>query len=154
MTSATATIPRQTHHSVTAASPARAQIGALKCWKDTRLALTPFVVLGASGALADDMRMPMNGKDIKWGPAPPFFPKGAEFAVLLGDPSKNGLYVVRLKKPAGYNISFSNHDRNQKVPAMAPTSESNAKTQADALTFLSEIVSAKRQGHHVRRLPQ
>ena len=45
---------------------------------------------------------------------------------------------------------FSNHDRNQKNPAMAPTSKSNARTQADALTFFSEIVSAEREGHHVR----
>ena len=109
MSNATATIPRQTHYSVTAAafepaSPGRTQTGALKSWKDTmpsRLALMAFVVLGVSGALADDMKMPMNGKDIKWGPAPPFFPKGAEFAVLSGDPSKDGLYVVRLKMPAG-----------------------------------------------------
>jgi hypothetical protein len=52
--------------------------------------------------------------------------------------------------PAGYNIAFSNHDRSQKVPAMAPTSESNARTQAGALSFFSEIVGAERQGHHVR----
>jgi hypothetical protein len=46
--------------------------------------------------------------------------------------------------------SFRNQDRNQKVPAMAPTSESNARMQADALTFLSENGSGERQGHHVR----
>jgi len=82
MTKATVTIPRLFDYSVTAAAselapPAesRAQRGALKSWKvsmSSRLALMAFVVLGASGALADDMKMPMNGKDIKWGPAPPF----------------------------------------------------------------------------------
>ena len=103
MTNATMTIPRQADYSVTAAaselaSPpeSRDQTGALKSWKlsmSSRLALMAFVVLSASGALAGDMKMPMNGKDIKWGPVPPFFPKGAEFAVLSGDPSKDGLYV-------------------------------------------------------------
>ena len=78
----------------------------------SRLALMAFVVLGASGALADDMKTPMNGTDIKWGPAPPFFPKGAEFAVLSGDPSKDGLYVVRLKMPAGYKIPAHNSPDN------------------------------------------
>src|SRR6478672_279437 len=105
MINSTATIARQAHYSVTAAaselaSPARTQTGALKSWKDTmssRFALMAFDVLGASGALADDMKMPMNGKDIKWGPAPPSLPKGAEFAVLSGDPGKDGPYVVRLK---------------------------------------------------------
>jgi hypothetical protein len=52
--------------------------------------------------------------------------------------------------PAGYNIAFSNHGRSQKVSAMAPTSESNAGTQAGALSVFSEIVGAERQGHHVR----
>src|SRR6266853_4155231 len=127
MTNATATIARQAHYSVTAAasepaSPARTQTGALKSWKDTmssRLALMAFVVLGVSGALADDMKMPMNGKDIKWGPAPPFFPKGAEFAVLSGDPSKDGLYVVRLKMPAGYRIPAHNHPTTENVTVLS-----------------------------------
>ena len=115
MTEVTVTIPRQAEHSVTAAASelaSRAQAGALKSWKNTmssRLALMAFVVLGASGALADDMKMPMNGKDIKWGPAPPSLPKGAEFAVLSGDPGKDGPYVVRLKMPAGYKIPAHNH---------------------------------------------
>ena len=131
MINSTATIARQAHYSVTAAasepaSPAqsRAQTDALKSWKDTmssRLALMAFVVLGASGALADDMKTPMNGKDIKWGPAPPFFAKGAEFAVLSGDPSKDGLYVVRLKMPAGYKIPAHNHPTTENVTVVSGT---------------------------------
>jgi len=78
-----------------------------------------FVALGASGAFADDMKMPMNGKDIKWGPAPPFFPKGAEFAVLSGDPGKDGLYVVRLKMPAGYKIPAHNHPTTENVTVVS-----------------------------------
>jgi len=71
--------------------------------------------------LADDMKMPMNGKDIKWGPVPPFFPfpKGAEFAVLSGDPSKDGLYVVRLKMPAGYKIPAHNHPTTENVTVVS-----------------------------------
>ena len=84
----------------------------------SRLAFLAFV-LGASGALADDMKMPMNGKDIKWGPAPPFFPKGAEFAVLSGDPGKDGLYVVRLKMPAGYKIPAHNHPTTENVTVVS-----------------------------------
>ncbi len=36
---------------------------------------------------------------IQWGPAPPVFPAGAQFAVLAGDPSKPGPFVVRIKAP-------------------------------------------------------
>jgi quercetin dioxygenase-like cupin family protein len=126
MTNATVTILKHADHSVTAeaselASPARAQIGALRTWKVTRLSRLALIafVLGASGALADDMTMPMNGKDIKWGPAPPFFPKGAEFAVLSGDPGKDGLYVVRLKMPAGYKIPAHNHPTTENVTVVS-----------------------------------
>jgi quercetin dioxygenase-like cupin family protein len=125
MTNATVTIPRQADHSVTAAASelaSRAQTSALKSWKVTtssRLALMAFVVLGASGALADDMKMPMNGKDIKWGPPPPSLPKGAEFAVLSGDPGKDGLYVIRLKMPAGYKIPAHNHPTTENVTVVS-----------------------------------
>jgi anti-sigma factor ChrR (cupin superfamily) len=65
------------------------------------------VALGS--ARADDMKMPVNASQIKWEPAPPVLPKGAEFAVLSGDPAKDGPYVVRLKMPTGYRIPAHNH---------------------------------------------
>lgn len=45
-----------------------------------------FLLAGVSPALADDMKMPGNSTDLKWGPAPPALPKGAEITVLSGDP--------------------------------------------------------------------
>jgi hypothetical protein len=44
------------------------------------------IVLACSAAIADDMKMPINAGDLKWGLAPPTLPKGAEIAVLSGDP--------------------------------------------------------------------
>ena len=41
---------------------------------------------------------------IQWGPAPPVFPAGGQFAVIAGDPSKPGPFVVRIKAPDGYRI--------------------------------------------------
>jgi hypothetical protein len=41
---------------------------------------------------------------IQWGPAPAVFPAGAQFAVLAGDPTKPGPFVVRIKTPDGYRI--------------------------------------------------
>ena len=45
-----------------------------------------------------------NPADVKWEPAPPNLPKGAKVAVLYGDPSKPGPYVMRLMTPANYKI--------------------------------------------------
>jgi quercetin dioxygenase-like cupin family protein len=41
---------------------------------------------------------------IQWGPAPPVFQPGAQFAVLAGSPGKPGPFTVRLKFPDGYRV--------------------------------------------------
>jgi hypothetical protein len=51
-------------------------------------------VLAGTSSLADNMPMPVNADGLKWGPAPAVFPKGAQIAVVSGDPFKDGLYVV------------------------------------------------------------
>jgi quercetin dioxygenase-like cupin family protein len=73
----------------------------------------------ATGAVAEDMKMPVNASQLKWGPAPDFIPKGAQVAVLSGDPSKEGLYVVRLKLPAGYKIPAHNHPTAEMVTVIS-----------------------------------
>jgi hypothetical protein len=40
---------------------------------------------------------------VKWS-APAAYAPGAQLAVIKGDPSKEGMYVVRLKVPAGFKI--------------------------------------------------
>ncbi|HWI24001.1 MAG TPA: cupin domain-containing protein [Lysobacter sp.] len=40
----------------------------------------------------------------QWGDAPPALPKGAQAAVLAGDPGKEGVFTIRLKMPAGYRV--------------------------------------------------
>jgi quercetin dioxygenase-like cupin family protein len=64
-------------------------------------------VFSSVAALADGALV--NVSELKWGPAPPVFPRGAQIAVLSGDPSKEGFYVVRLKMPNGYKIPAHNH---------------------------------------------
>jgi quercetin dioxygenase-like cupin family protein len=82
--------------------------------------LTLVLLLGTTtGALAEDMKMPVNASQLKWGPAPDFIPKGAQVAVLSGDPSKEGLYVVRLKVPAGYRIPAHNHPTAEMVTVIS-----------------------------------
>ncbi|WP_024518600.1 cupin domain-containing protein [Bradyrhizobium sp. Tv2a-2] len=78
-----------------------------------------LLLVGATGALADDMKMPVNASQVEWGPAPNFVPEGAQIAVLSGDPSKDGLYVVRLKLPAGYKIAAHNHPTTEMVTVIS-----------------------------------
>src|SRR5262245_29918281 len=46
----------------------------------------------------------MSAADMKWGPAPPGLPAGAQLAVLSGDPGKPGPFAIPLKFPDGYSV--------------------------------------------------
>ena len=61
----------------------------------------------------------VNSADLKWGPAPAVFPKGAQMAVLSGDPGKAGEFVIRLKMPAGYNIPAHHHPTDEYVTVVS-----------------------------------
>lgn len=52
---------------------------------------------------------------LQWGPPPPGIPSGAQAAVLSGDPTKPGLFVVRLKAPAGAKIMPHWHPTDENV---------------------------------------
>jgi anti-sigma factor ChrR (cupin superfamily) len=85
-----------------------------------RLIALAFVLACANTAIAaDDMKTPMNSSDLKWGPAPPALPKGAEMAVLSGDPSKDEPYVIRVKMPSGYKIAAHNHPTTERVTVIS-----------------------------------
>ena len=59
--------------------------------------------------------------EIKWGPAPAIFPKGAEFAVMQGDPSKSDEFTVRLRFPNGYKIPPHTHPTIENVTVLKGT---------------------------------
>src|ERR1700680_1782442 len=80
-----------------------------------------LLLVGTTGALADDMKMPVNASQLEWAPAPNFVPKGAQIAVLSGDPSKDGLYVVRLKVPAGYKVPAHTHPNDENITVISGT---------------------------------
>jgi quercetin dioxygenase-like cupin family protein len=73
-----------------------------------------FSICAASAAFAQ-----VNSPDLKWGPAPAIFPAGAEMAVLAGDPNKAGVFVIRLKMPAGYKVPAHHHPTDEYVTVIS-----------------------------------
>jgi quercetin dioxygenase-like cupin family protein len=73
--------------------------------------LTVFLLILAYPAPAQTPQAAMPGpaKPV-WGPVGPELPKGAEIAVLQGDPAKPALFTVRLKMPQGYILPPHYHD--------------------------------------------
>ena len=59
------------------------------------------------------------GDAIKWGPAPPSLPAGAQGAVLLGSPAKDGPFVIRLKFPAGFIVPPHRHSKDEVVTVIS-----------------------------------
>lgn len=57
--------------------------------------------------------------DVKWGDAPPSLPPGAKAALLDGDPSKAGVFVLRLKLPAGYKMPPHWHPVDERVTVVS-----------------------------------
>jgi len=52
---------------------------------------------------------------LAWGPAPPFLPSGARFALVSGDPGKSGPFEIRLDMPSGYMIPPHTHPTAETV---------------------------------------
>jgi hypothetical protein len=68
-------------------------------------------ICGAAADWCDGCRPTRNGAtdSLKWTAAPPVLPKGAQIAVLYGDPDKAEPFVFRLKFPAGYKVAAHMH---------------------------------------------
>ena len=63
----------------------------------------------------------VSPQEIKWGPAPPSIPPGAQAAVLDGDPGKEGMFALRLKLPKGYHIPPHTHPKPEVVTVLSGT---------------------------------
>lgn len=72
------------------------------------------LIVATTGALAQT-----NPSELKWGPAPPAFPAGAEMAVLSGDPGKAGPFAVRLRVPAGFKVPAHSHPTDEFVTVIS-----------------------------------
>jgi quercetin dioxygenase-like cupin family protein len=76
------------------------------------------LLLTTYAALADDMVV-AHPDTLKWGEAPSVLPKGAQLAVITGDPGKAGSYVIRIKVPAGYQIPAHWHSTAENLTVLS-----------------------------------
>jgi quercetin dioxygenase-like cupin family protein len=94
--------------------------------KSVRLFVTTAILLYAVVAVAQDQKpssshVMVEGAQVKWGPAPPVLNKGAQAAVLSGDPGSAGPFVIRLKLPAGYKVAPHWHPTDENVTVLSGT---------------------------------
>ncbi|UEM19791.1 cupin domain-containing protein [Skermanella mucosa] len=60
-------------------------------------------------------------QEVPWTAAPPILPQGAEAALLYGDPSQEGPFVLRLKLPDKYHIPPHTHPKPELVTVLSGT---------------------------------
>jgi hypothetical protein len=63
----------------------------------------------------------MDAAQLKWTPAPPGLPAGAQMAVVDGDPSKPGPFSLRVKLPDGYTVPPHWHATAENVVVLTGT---------------------------------
>ena len=97
------------------------------------IALCAMIVAPLSAWAQGSKMELLSGPDaVKWGPVPPVFPKGAMIAVLAGDPSKEGPYVVRLKMPANYKVPAHHHPTTEDVTILSGSFHAGMGDKLDA----------------------
>ena len=85
------------------------------------LVIASLLALGAIpmyAIAADDHHATVQAGELKWS-APAAYGKGAQFAVVKGDPTKEGMYVVRLKVPGGFKIPAHTHPNDENVTVLS-----------------------------------
>src|SRR5450432_1049387 len=83
------------------------------------LLLTVVALFAAQPSHAQNAFTP---DQVKWGPASPFLPPGAQLAVIEGDPmAASGDYTIRLKMPTGYKVAPHTHPLRENVTVISGT---------------------------------
>lgn len=61
----------------------------------------------------------VSADDVTFGAGPPHLPAGVEMAVLSGNPGETGVFVLRLKFPAGYVVPPHTHSQDELVTVIS-----------------------------------
>ncbi len=87
----------------------------------TFLGSVAVLAIGAFAAAAEEMggHTMVSPDAVEWSSGPASIPPGAEAAVLFGDPSKEGLFALRLKMPDGYAIAPHTHPKPEVVTVIS-----------------------------------
>ena len=83
---------------------------------------------------ADAIVIVIDAGKIKWGDVPPSLPRGAQMAVLQGDPSKPEPFVLRLKAPANYRIAPHWHSNDENLTVLSGAFHLGMGERADRAT--------------------
>jgi hypothetical protein len=76
---------------------------------------------GCASTVTHAAHLVVTPDQVKWGPAPPSLPPGAQMAALEGDPSKDGRFTIRAKFPDGYRVPPHWHPTDERIVVVQGT---------------------------------
>jgi len=82
-------------------------------------ALAAVLAAPAALALALDDHVLIESDAFEYAPGPASLAEGAQFAVLYGDPSAEGVFAMRLKLPDGFHIAPHHHSQPEIVTVIS-----------------------------------
>ena len=96
------------------------------------IALALSTAAGVQSALAKEpVHTIITADAVEWKAAPASLPAGAQAALLYGDPTKEGLFAMRLKLPKGYRIPPHTHPKPEVVTVISGTAQLGMGETAD-----------------------
>jgi hypothetical protein len=78
-----------------------------------------LLITAATLLLSSAAQSQVNPGNLKWGPAPPGLPRGAQAAVLAGNPDRPGIFTIRLRFPPGYAVAPHSHPADEHVTVIS-----------------------------------
>lgn len=97
------------------------------------------VVLGTAtrSSAAEQHHTVVPAGAVQWGPAPPSLPPGAQGAILLGSPAKEGPFVIRLKFPPGFTVPPHRHSKDELVTVISGAFSLASGEKLDRATLIA-----------------
>lgn len=80
-----------------------------------------FLALSAPLPVVAQEAMIVQADSLQWKAGPLALPNGAQFAAVVGDPTKEGPYVLRVKLPAGFKIAPHYHPNDENLTVISGT---------------------------------
>jgi len=119
--------------------------------KQMLLAAVALTILTAP-VCAEDMHKVLKPDALQW-VASPRLPKGAQVAIVYGDPRKEGHYIILARMPAGYAVPAHWHSTTENVTVISGTfnvgmGDKLDKTRGEALGPGGFFSSGARMHHY------
>ena len=117
--------------------------------------MTKLLIISMSALLAGSAApAQISPASLKWMAGPPGLPKGSTFAVLSGDPAKEGLFTIRARMPAGYVIAPHHHPTDELLTVLSGQMAFGMGTKLDrakakSMAAGSYAVAAANMNHYV-----